>query len=142
MKPYALALGFALSLALLGRAIAQPPPDFGLEQNDPNPFCGETRITFALHQAVYVTLSIWNPDSTAVVRTLNDGMHPAGYHSSIWDQRDDQGALLVNGSYPYVLIAAESPGGPPIFEASLRATIDCLTPVEPRSWGKIKAIYR
>lgn len=131
-----------LLLGIVGSASGQPPPEFVLHQNDPNPFCGQTRIEFALSISVQATLQVWNPDSTQVVRTLIQGMLPAGYHSVIWDGRDDGGAALPNGSYPYVLTAIEEPGGPPVFEASFRAAIDCPAPARTRTWGAIKGLYK
>ena len=142
MRWVALCLALLLSLCSTGDAFAQPPPEFALEQNDPNPFCGQTRISFAMPVQVDVTLVVWNPDSTMVVRTLIDGRLPAGYHMVIWDGRDDGGASLPNGVYPYVLTAVQVPGDPPIFVGSFRATIDCPTPIEMRTWGSVKSLYR
>ncbi len=142
MRWFALCFALLLSLGSTGDAFAQPPPEFTLEQNEPNPFCGQTRIAFAVPVTVEATLAVWNPDSTMVVRTLVAGRLPAGYHTVIWDGLDDEGASLPNGEYPYVLTAVEMPGDPPIFEASLRARVDCPTPIEMRTWGSVRTIYR
>lgn len=134
-----LALLFFCSMA---PASAQPPPDYSLLQNDPDPFCGSTSIRFAMPVVAEVTLAVWNPDSTHVVRTLISGMLSPGYHEVIWDGRDDQGSALANGLYPYVITAVEAPGEPPAFTASLRATIECPTPIRVRSWGALRGLYR
>ena len=123
-------------------ASAQPPPDFALRQNDPEPFCGSTRIDLALPVAAEVSLVVWNPDSTQVVRTLIQGWMAAGYHSVIWDGLDDNGSGLASGSYPYVMTAIEVPGEPPALTGSLRATMDCPTPMQARSWGAVRGMYR
>jgi hypothetical protein len=142
MRRFMPCLLLILTLGAVGSASGQPPPAFALRQNEPNPFCGQTRIEFALPIQVQVTLQVWNPDSTQVVRTLIQGVLPAGYHSIIWDGCDDGGTALANGSYPYVLTATEEPGGPPVFEASFRAAIDCPTPTRTRTWGAIKGLYK
>jgi hypothetical protein len=134
-----LALGWVCSVA---PAAAQPPPDYSLQQNDPNPFCGSTAIRFALPVQAEGTLAVWDPDSTQAIRTLVQGMLPAGYHEVVWDGRDDLGSILANGSYPYVLTVVEVPGQPPAFTASFRATIDCPTPTRIRSWGVLRNLYR
>jgi hypothetical protein len=121
---------------------AQPPPAYALRQNDPEPFCGSTRIDLALPVAAEVSLFVWNPDSTQVIRTLIQGRMTAGYHSVIWDGLDDHGSSLAGGSYPYVMTAVEVPGQPPAFTASLRATIDCPTSMRVRSWGAVRGMYR
>jgi hypothetical protein len=142
MRWFVLCFALLLPLYPIGAAFAQPAPDFSLEQNEPNPFCGQTSIRFAMHVTAEGSLRVWNPDSTMVVRTLVEGRLLVGYHEVIWDGRDDAGIPLPNGEYPYVLTAVEVPGDPPIFVASLRARIDCPTPIEMRTWGSVKTIYR
>lgn len=131
-----------LMIAVTGGAVGQLPPDYSLEQNDPDPFCGETVIIFALPVLVEGTLAVWDPDSTSVVRTLVHGMLQGGYYLVSWDQRDDQGSPLPNGVYPYVLTAVETPGEPPAFVGSKRATVDCPTSTRVERWGRIRELYR
>jgi hypothetical protein len=125
-----------------GRAPGQPSSEYSLVQNDPNPFCESTTIGFSLPVAAQVLLAVWDPDSTHVVRTLLQGYVAPGTHQVLWDGRDDQGAILENGSFPYVLTVTEVPGEPAAFVASLRAIIDCPSPVRVRTWGVARALYR
>ena len=131
-----------LWIGAMSPASAQPPPAYALAQNDPDPFCDFTAIRLALPVQAEVTLTVWDPDSSHVVRTLIHGLMAAGYHEVIWDGLDDQGSHLGNDSYPYVLTVIEIPGDPPAFVASLRATIDCPTPTRTRSWGVLRELYR
>jgi hypothetical protein len=132
------ALVLAVNLATGLRAQAQ---EFTLEQNDPDPFCGETVIIFSIPQLAYARLDVWNPDSTVVVKVLIDGMVVSGLHAVRWDGRDEGGAPVPDGSYPYVLTIAEAPGAPPLFVGSHRATVLCGTPTETETWGMIKTRY-
>jgi len=132
-------------LTMTGLALAQLPPDWALNQNLPNPFCNEssiTRIQYALPQQCDVLLQVWNPDTTVVVRVLVDGAQSAGYFEVVWDGRDEGGALLANGEYPYSLTATQTGGGPVLFESTLVASIHCV-PIgrDLDTWGKIKALF-
>jgi hypothetical protein len=139
-----LLLAFASMVISLpsGRADG-PPQQWELYQNDPNPFCGVTVISFAAPQAADVSLLIWNSDSSEVVRTLFEGFAQAGYYSILWDQLDDGGFAVPSGDYPYQLVASDPDTGGVIFEAWLTATVECEpTPALRRSWGRIKGLYR
>ncbi len=133
-------------LLVAGLAPAQPPvPDWALNQNVPNPFCNEssiTRIQYALAQQAEVLLRVWSPDTTVVVRTVVAGAQSAGYYEVVWDGRDDGGALLDNGEYPYSLTATQVGGGPVLFESMLVASIHCV-PIgtDLDTWGRIKALF-
>jgi len=136
--------GIALLLTA-GMALAQPLPDWALEQNSPNPFCNEssiTRIQYALNQQSEVLLQVWSPDTSVVVRVLVDGTQSAGYFEVVWDGSDDGGALVDNGEYPYSLTATQTGGGPVLFEGMLVASIHCV-PIgsDQDTWGKIKALF-
>ena len=84
------------------------PKMFDLSQNYPNPFsqiprfAGNpmTQIQYQLPQAVRVTLSIYNMLGQEV-RKLVDMQQPAGYHTAIWDGRDNAGRILPSGVYHY-----------------------------------------
>ena len=137
----------ATILLLACSASAQPPGQFALYQNEPDPFCLEvfpsgTTIRFELPQDAHVQLEVWSPDTTSVVRSLIDGYLITGYHELIWDGRDTLGQVVEDGAYPYTMTAAEAPGGPVLFEQTLVATVSCGSPVDEITWGCIKAVYR
>jgi len=80
------------------------PKTFDLSQNYPNPFNPATQITYQLPQAVKVSLVIYNMIGQEV-RKLVDAQQPAGYHTAIWDGRDNAGRQLPTGVYHYRLQA-------------------------------------
>jgi len=85
------------------------PPDelprvLSLSQNLPNPFGRDTGISYALPSDGYVEIKVYNV-AGKVVRTLVDGMQPAGEWSVTWDGKDDGGRRVGNGVYFYSLRA-------------------------------------
>jgi hypothetical protein len=76
--------------------------DFRLMQNYPNPFNPSTVIRFALPQADFARLVIYDLLGRRI-RTLVDDARPAGEHEVIWDSRDDFGNLMASGVYFYRL---------------------------------------
>jgi hypothetical protein len=75
---------------------------FGLEQNVPNPFRGGTSIAYASPRPMPVTLRVFDV-SGRMVRTLVDGVVPAGRHTVTWDGRDERGLETTAGVYFYRL---------------------------------------
>jgi flagellar hook assembly protein FlgD len=69
-----------------------------LGQNLPNPFNPTTRIPFTTSERGHVTLAIYDATGRRV-RTLIDGMMPAGRHDVDWDGRDDRGIVRSSGVY-------------------------------------------
>jgi hypothetical protein len=69
-----------------------------LEQNRPNPFNPVTSIAFGLEEEGRALLRIFDV-SGRVVRTLVDGMLPAGNYTSVWDGRNDHGEQAATGIY-------------------------------------------
>jgi len=130
-----------------GDAAAQPPPPdaWALEQNAPNPFCpevdGTTSIDFKAPEAAHVILVVLSPDSTTVIKTLLDAIIAPGFFTVTWDGTDDANVPVAPGSYPYRLTAETSGEATILFEDTKVATISCASPVEPRSWGGIKALH-
>ncbi len=141
-----LTAGFVI-LAISTAVLAQLPmqQSFVLHQNDPNPFCpqGDTAscILFEMSKAAYVTLEVWSPDTTAVLRSLIKEHLAAGLHMVRWDGRDNSGQFVADATYPYVMTVADSLGGPIIFADTLVATVECGTPCEGTTWGRLKALY-
>jgi hypothetical protein len=92
------------------------PKTFALEQNYPNPFWSgatspafgggnpTTQIRYQLPQAVQVSLTIYNMLGQKV-RELINAQQPAGYHTAIWDGRDNAGRPVPTGVYHYRLQA-------------------------------------
>ncbi|MDZ7369799.1 MAG: Ig-like domain-containing protein [candidate division KSB1 bacterium] len=88
------------------RAEAPLPREFRLAQNYPNPFNPETTIRFDVPKEAYVTLEVYNVLGQRV-RTLFKEKMEAGYHSVVWDGKDDQGLRVSSGVYYYRLHAQE-----------------------------------
>lgn len=74
--------------------------EFVLEQNYPNPFTGQTKISYQLNSSARVVLSVFNLLGKEVKILVSQQM-PPGKHEVIWDGRDDSGASLDSGIYFY-----------------------------------------
>jgi hypothetical protein len=83
---------------------AATPLKLALEQNQPNPFRPETRISYALPSRSEVELTVYNVGGQAV-RTLVNGVKPAGHYDVRWDGRDSAGQRVSAGVYFYRLEA-------------------------------------
>lgn len=69
-----------------------------LEQCQPNPFNPQTTIAYNLAQSGRVRLTIF--DLTGhMVRSLVDGVKPAGQYEVAWDGTGDRGRQLASGVY-------------------------------------------
>jgi hypothetical protein len=77
-----------------------------LAQNTPNPFNPATTIRYALPRDVDVNLRIFDLRGR-LVRTLVDGVQPAGEHTVLWDGRTAAGATAASGVYLYRLRAGD-----------------------------------
>jgi len=80
-----------------------------LTGNFPNPFNPTTTIKYALHEDSRVNLEIFNIKGQKV-KTLADGNQSAGYHTIIWDGKDNNGRTAASGLYFYKM-ASESNNG-------------------------------
>ena len=76
------------------------PIAFALRQNHPNPSTERTLIRFELPVATPVRLEVFDALGRRI-RTLVNGVCPAGFHSTEWDQRDGQGRFVTSGIYLY-----------------------------------------
>jgi uncharacterized protein len=90
--------------AVVESRIDGQPVDFGLAQNHPNPFNGQTLIPFTLAQAGPVELSVYNGLGQKVAN-LVQGERAAGAYTLHWDGRDASGLPLASGIYYYRLSA-------------------------------------
>lgn len=78
------------------------PATFSLDQNYPNPFNPETVISFALPAKTELALEIYNINGRRV-KTLYEGILPAGTHRVNWDGTDYSGRRVATGLYLYRL---------------------------------------
>lgn len=78
------------------------PDSYELIGNFPNPFNPSTEIRFALPKADAVRLRIYNIHGQ-LVATIHEGPLEAGYHSAIWNGKNQQGRMVSSGLYFYRL---------------------------------------
>lgn len=78
------------------------PAEFALNQNYPNPFSRNTRITFSVPRNDVVKLSLFDLTGRRV-RTLANHRFSPGIHSVKWDGKDDRGMIVSSGVYLYRL---------------------------------------
>lgn len=81
------------------------PTDYALGQNVPNPFNPTTNISYQLPEAGDVRLVIYNLLGQEV-RTLVRETMDAGYHSVVWDGKDELSKQVASGIYIYRLQAS------------------------------------
>ncbi len=86
---------------------AEPPADFALHQNHPNPFNAATKIGFYLPRDQQVSLSIYNLLGKKVRDLRLHERYQTGYHEVIFDSNDDEGQPLPSGVYQYRLNAGQ-----------------------------------
>jgi hypothetical protein len=70
----------------------------GITGNYPNPFNPSTTISFSVRESSRVRLEIYNTRGQKV-RTLVDGILPAGSHSILWDGTDARGGQVSSSMY-------------------------------------------
>lgn len=80
------------------------PTEFRMAQNYPNPFNPETTIRFQLPSSGQVRLTVFNILGKQVRDLIDRQMEP-GFHSVIWDARDDNGSRVTSGIYYYRISA-------------------------------------
>lgn len=76
------------------------PDSYELLQNYPNPFNSETIIRFNMPEPGMVKIQLYNILGQRIA-SLTDSEYPAGYHSLIWDGKDDRGKTVASGIYLY-----------------------------------------
>jgi len=74
------------------------PKTYRLSVNVPNPFNLSTAFRVALPRAETVRLDVYNILGQRV-RTIADGKREAGFHTVVWDGRDDAGNKVGSGVY-------------------------------------------
>lgn len=83
-----------------------PALGMSLEQNHPNPFNPSTTIRFSLPSRQLATLAVYDSQGR-LVRTLVDGIAPAGMSSIAWNGRDEKGMTVTSGVYFYRLASGK-----------------------------------
>lgn len=78
------------------------PTEFVLEQNYPNPFNPNTQIRYGIPKEGEVTLVIYDMLGKHI-RTLASGKSSIGYHTVVWDGKDQNGKAVGTGVYVYRL---------------------------------------
>lgn len=74
------------------------PVNFAITGNYPNPFNPSTTISFSLTETGRASLAVYNVTGQKV-RELVSGTLPAGWHSVVWDGRDQNGKPVSSGIY-------------------------------------------
>lgn len=80
------------------------PSDYKLSQNYPNPFNPTTTIEFALPQADYVSIKIYDMLGREVATLIND-QRSVGNYSVVWNGINDFGHKVSSGTYIYRITA-------------------------------------
>jgi hypothetical protein len=87
---------------ITGIASGDPPAprfsDLAVLPNYPNPFNPSTTIRFSLPEAQEVRLAIYDVEGR-LVRSLVDGVEPAGVNRVTWDGVDNDGSPVASGIY-------------------------------------------
>jgi hypothetical protein len=71
---------------------------FNLQQNFPNPFTHETRISYTIPDAGFVRLDIYDMQGRMVNCLVNEH-RAAGEYSEIWDASNENGSKVPEGIY-------------------------------------------
>jgi hypothetical protein len=83
----------------------EPPEEFKLYQNYPNPFAQSTTIKYDIILPTDVTITIYNVLGQQVRKLVDNEFHhqnPFSYRK-VWDGRNDRGELVTAGLYFYRL---------------------------------------
>ena len=78
------------------------PNDYCIFPNYPNPFNPSTSIHYGLPEQSDVVLQVYNIKGQ-LVKTLENGNQPAGYHEVTWYGKDENGKTVSSGIYFYKL---------------------------------------
>jgi hypothetical protein len=74
------------------------PTQFALHQNSPNPFNPVTTIAYDIPELTYVEIAIYDLLGRKV-RTLVSKEISPGFHSAVWNGKDDRGRLIASGLF-------------------------------------------
>ncbi|KAA3633899.1 MAG: T9SS C-terminal target domain-containing protein, partial [Calditrichaeota bacterium] len=79
------------------------PSSIQLTQNYPNPFNNSTRIEFALHEPLQVSLFVYNILGQKVTTLIDNQFIIPGNHIYFWSAKNDAGEDVSTGMYFYRL---------------------------------------
>ena len=88
--------------AVLELDIQEIPTSFTLYHNYPNPFNGETIISYAIPKDGFVNISIFNVAGQFITSLVND-YQLRGEKKVFWDTKDAIGNYVPSGVYYYVV---------------------------------------
>lgn len=74
------------------------PTQFALHQNHPNPFNPVTTIAYDIPEPTYVEIAIYDLLGRKVRTLVSKEMSP-GFHSAVWNGKDDRGRLVASGMF-------------------------------------------
>ncbi len=79
----------------------EPPQEFKLHQNYPNPFAQYTTIKYDIIVPAKVTLIVYNIVGQQVRKLVDDEYHHQNLfpYRKVWDGRNDNGELVTSGIY-------------------------------------------
>ena len=82
------------------------PATYVLRGVSPNPFNPMTAVSYGSPTESHVRLAVYNV-AGRLVRTLVDGEVDPGYHSAVWDGRDNNNGVSVGSGVYFCRMAAE-----------------------------------
>jgi hypothetical protein len=74
----------------------------------PNPFAGETTISFNLNEPAKTTVAIFDNKGSLVKLLVNGEDLSRGSHEVVWDAADNSGNRVQSGLYFYRLISGDN----------------------------------
>jgi len=80
------------------------PLVYALEQNRPNPFTRMTAIRYAVPQASFLDLAVYDVTGRLVKRLVGENQQP-GHYTAVWRGEDARGRRVPAGTYYYILRA-------------------------------------
>lgn len=82
----------------------EPPDQFSLEQNAPNPFNAGTAIKYVIARPCHTTLTVYNLLGEEIITLVDEDLLPGNY-TVRWTGENNQGATVGSGVYIYTLRA-------------------------------------
>jgi hypothetical protein len=101
-------LNLPLTIVVVASAtpdVAPPGPSMAL-QNAPNPFAGETELSFTLPKPGATSVLIYDMAGRCVA-TVHKGELEGGMHRLLWDGRTDSGQPVASGVYRAIIKSAD-----------------------------------
>jgi hypothetical protein len=75
----------------------------GLQQNYPNPFNPDTKIRFAVEEAGFAVVTIFNLKGQKMTTVFSGNVEAKSFYETIWNGKDDRGNEVSSGVYLYRL---------------------------------------